>query len=121
MSEKKEVEKTDVERLLLAQAVTGQCLIELMGKLSYSKKMDFSLDSLIKRAVSISRDVELTKKEINNMLDMTMREFYEMTLMKLAQSKFERDQIKTENKLRKPAELIDDKELAKAFLKTMEK
>jgi len=118
---KKEVEKTDTERLLLAQAVTGQCLLEIIGKMSYSKKLDFSLDSLIKRAISVSRDVELTKKEINDMLDMTMREFYKMTLMKLAQNKFEKDQIKAENKLRKPAELIYDKELAKAFLKTMKK
>ena len=60
MTKKKEVEKTEPERLLLAHAVAGQCLMELINKLSYSKKMNFSLDSLIKKAVSISRDVKST-------------------------------------------------------------
>ncbi len=119
LKDKKKVEKTETERLLLAQAISGQVLLELMGKMTYSKKMNFSLDNLIKRSISVGRDTEITKKEINDMLDMTMREFYEMTLMKLAQSKFERDQEKAENKLMRQINMNVDK-LSKNFLKTIE-
>lgn len=81
---KKEIKKTEPERLILAQSILGHCLMELLGKMSYSKKLNFSLDNLIKRAVYMGKDSKLTKKEINEMLNLKIKELYEMVLAGLA-------------------------------------